>query len=177
MWGQQSLGCWGRMLWVGGVKDKVIDSRQKMYLHQEIHCIWCKFIFSPQSRLTSDSLVEMCWEWKSRHLRDRSCKAKWQCLASTDCWSHLNTKMGFIWACSHKSLERKAPFDLSSIALFLNNLDVTHCSKVKGLALLSQCKQGLCLCQAGSSNPDYTHINMRRRSAPVSYKGSRKRKH
>lgn len=48
-----------------------------------------------------------------------------------------------------------------------------------GAALLSQSKENRapCLCQADSSNPHYAHIVMRRRSAQMSYKGSRVRKH
>lgn len=108
------------------------------------------------------------------HLRDRFLNATWQFFKELwkpfKYWHRIYVGLGLLqWHRGGNPYNSRLHLICLQLPLS-RNLDVTHCCKVTGVALLSQSKQRPRLCQADSSNPHYAHIVMRRRSAQMSYK-------
>lgn len=144
----------------------------------EVYCFWSKLLRS----LASHTFVQMCRGWESRQGFQTGFLMQLDSFFQ-ELWKPFKYRHRIYVGLGILQWHRGAsPYNwkLHLICLqlpFPRNLDVTHCCKVMGVALLSQSRQRLCLCQADSSNPHYTHIVMRRCSAQMSYKGSRERKH
>lgn len=129
-------------------------------------------------------LAKMCRRRKSKGAFERQVS---QCLNLTvftteelwkpfRYWQRIDVGLGLLQWHWGKSLQLKAEFDLSSIALFMKSWCYTL-MQGHGSCILSQSKQSPCLCQTDSSNPYYAYIVTRHRSAQMSYKGNRVKKH